>query len=74
MDQINEFQRCLEALPLTKSVTSRPIVKHSIEFELIYLGNPDSLQVDVMKKAREFRLRRLGACGTKNGQLVFSYM
>lgn len=63
MRDVDEFRNCLEALPLTKSVVVRPVKKRQVEFELIYLGNPTALQMDIMKKIQ--RVQTSGLTGKK---------
>lgn len=73
MRDVDELRACIESLPLTKSVEVRPVTKRQVQFEVIYLGNPTSLQLDIMKKAQEFKLRGLRAKNTTAGGMTFTF-
>lgn len=73
MRDVNELKDCIDALPLTKSVSLRPVEGRSVVYEVMYLGNPSDLQLDIMKKSREFRLRGLRTKNVNDGLITFRF-
>ncbi len=73
MRDVDELKACIESLALTKSITVRPVQNRSVTYEVIYQGNPSDLQLEILKKSREFRLRGLRVANTDNGELVFQF-
>ncbi len=73
MRDVDELRECIESLPLTKSVSAGTVDSRSVIYEVIYLGNPNDLQLDIMKKSREFRLRGLRAKNTNSGIITFKF-
>ncbi len=73
MRDVDELKACLESLPLTKSVSVQPIQNRTARYDVIYLGDPASLQLDVLKKSRSFRLRGLRARSSDSGAVVLSF-
>ena len=73
MRDVNELKNCIDALPLTKSVAIRPVQGRSVNYDVMYLGNPSDLQLDIMKKSREFRLRGLRVKNNDNGMITFRF-
>lgn len=73
MRDVDELRECIDSLPLTKSVSVLPLSKRTAVFEVIYLGSPKDLQLDILKKSREFRLRGLRAKASKGGAIEFKF-
>jgi len=73
MRDVDELKECIESLPLTKSVSVGNIENRYVVYEVIYLGNPNDLQIDIMKKSREFRLRGLRAKSNNTGIITFKF-
>jgi len=73
MRDVDELKECIASLPLTKSVSVGSVEKRSVVYEVIYLGNPNDLQLDIMKKSREFRLRGLRAKNNNSGIITFQF-
>lgn len=73
MRDVDELKACIESLPLTKSVAVGSIENRGVVYEVIYLGNPNDLQLDIMKKSREFRLRGLRAKSNNGGIIAFQF-
>lgn len=73
MRDVDELRACLESLPLTKSVSVQPIQNRSANYEVIYLGDPASLQLDILKQSRSFSLRGLKAKNTDTRAVVLSF-
>lgn len=73
MRDVSELKDCIESLSLTKSVTVGPVENRSVIYEVIYLGNPNDLQLDIMKKSREFRLRGLRSKNNNSGIITFRF-
>ena len=70
---VDELKECIESLPLVKSVNVSPVDNHNVSYTVIYLGNPSDLQLAIMKKSREFRLRGLRTRSSNNSEIVFSF-
>ena len=73
MRDVDELKACIESLALTKSIIVRPVQNRSVTYEVIYQGNPSDLQIEILKKSREFRLRGLRVRNTDNGGLIFEF-
>jgi len=73
MRDVDELRVCIESLPLAKSVSTGTIERRSVMYEVIYLGNPNDLQMAIMKKSREFRLRGLRAKNNNTGIITFRF-
>ena len=73
MRDVDELKACIESLPLTKSVSVGSVENRYVVYEVIYLGNPNDLQLDIMKKSREFRLRGLRAKSNNTGIITFRF-
>jgi len=73
MRDVDELKSCIESLPLTKSVSVGNIENRYVVYEVIYLGNPNDLQMDIMKKSREYRLRGLRAKSNNTGIITFKF-
>ncbi len=73
MRDVDELKACLESLPLTRSVSVRPVQNRSAMFEVIYLGDPSSLQLAVLKQSRSYRLRGLKAQNAASGNIQLTF-
>ena len=73
MSDVNELKECIDSLSLTKSVSVSPVEGRTVTYEVLYLGNPSDLQLDIMKKSREYRLKGLIVKSNKDGQIWFTF-
>ncbi|SKA67580.1 hypothetical protein [Desulfobaculum bizertense] len=73
MRDVDELRSCMEDMPLMKSVSVRPVRNRIAEYVLIYAGDPTSLQLEILKKSRNYRLRGLRAKNTRDGALAFTF-
>lgn len=73
MRDVDELRACIESLPLVRSVSVQPIRNRNASYEVIYLGDPASLQMDILKQSRSFSLRGLKAKSTDSTAVVLSF-
>jgi len=73
MRDVHELKECIESLPLTKSVSVSPVENKTVTYELLYLGNPSDLQLEIFKKSREYRLRGLKVKNNEDGHIWFTF-
>ena len=72
MRDVDELKECIDSLPLTKSISASPVEGKSVTYEVLYLGNPSDLQLEILKKAKDYRLRGLRAT-SDDGYIGFSF-
>jgi len=73
MRDVDELKECIESLPLVKSVNVSPVKNYNVYYDVIYLGNPSDLQLSIMKKSREFRLRGLRVKTSSDSEIIFKF-
>ena len=73
MRDVDELKECIDSLPMTKSVSVSPVENRTVTYEVFYLGNPSNLQLEIMKKSREFRLRGLRSKSAGNDFITFAF-
>ncbi len=73
MRDVDELKECIDSLPMTKSVSVSPVENRTVTYEVFYLGNPSDLQLEIMKKSREFRLKGLRAKNARDGFITFVF-
>ncbi|KEQ16403.1 hypothetical protein GZ78_21275 [Endozoicomonas numazuensis] len=73
MRDVDELLACIESLPLTRSVTVSPIQKRDVTYDVIYLGDPSGLQLDILKQAQSYRLQGLKVKSTKDGTIQMTF-
>lgn len=73
MRDVYELRECIESLPFTKSVSLSPVEDKTVTYEVLYLGNPSDLQLEILKKSREYKLRGLKAKSNEDGHLWLTF-
>jgi len=73
MRDVDELKACIESLPMTKSVIVFPVKKDTVSYEVLYLGNPSDLQLSILKKSQDFKLRGLRIKKNNKGEIWFRF-
>lgn len=73
MRDVNELKDCIDSVNLVKSVSVLPVNNNSVSYEIIYLGNPSDLQLEILKKSKEFRLRGLRIKDSNSSEIIFKF-
>lgn len=70
---VDGMKDLLESFPLTKQVSARPVIDGIAYFDVLYLGDPNELQLLAVKNAHKFRLMGLKAVNKGAPGLQFSF-
>lgn len=70
---VDMFKELLEDLPDVRSVSMRPIQGQTVTFDVFYHGNPNELQINVLKNAQRHRIFGLRLRGNSSEGLAFTF-
>lgn len=73
MRDVDELKECIDSLSMVKSVNIVSTNKRSVVYDVIYLGNPSDLELEIIKKSREFRLRGLRVKKSDSSDILFKF-
>ena len=73
VSEVEAMGKLLNSFPLTKKVVIQPIRNNIAYFDVLYLGDPNDLQVQAMKNAYKFRLNGLRAKNQKGDGIDFTF-
>lgn len=73
MSEVEAMANLLNSFPLTKKVVTQPVRNNVAYFDVLYLGDPNELQLQAMKNAYKFKLNGLRAKNQKGDGIDFTF-
>jgi hypothetical protein len=73
MREVDRLRELLESLPLTKQVSLRPVDGGTAYYDVLYLGDPNELQMLALKGAVKHRLNGLKAKNRGEEGIEFTF-
>ena len=73
LSEVEAMAKLLNSFPLTKKVVTQPVRNNLAYFDVLYLGDPNELQMLAMKNAYKFKLNGLRAKNQKGDGIDFTF-